>query len=152
MSQSFAEIFNYIAEIHPASTMDLPLNEQHIGKNILIATKSNHDIDDADVVILGCGEFRNQYPGSDYSQGPDHIRECFYQSYYWHKDVKIADIGNVLQGKTVQDTQAALFTVLDELHSLGKKVILIGGSHDLSIQQYIVFKQKKEIIDMCVFE
>ncbi len=152
MSQAFSEIFNYLAEIHPAHTMDLPLTEQHIGKNIIIAHRDAQDIDEADVVIVGCGEFRNQYPNANYSHGPDAVREALYQSFYWHKSVKIADIGNIKEGKTTKDTHAALLAVLEELYDLGKKVVIIGGSHDLSIQQYLVYRNRKEILDMCVFD
>ena len=152
MDSSYHEIFNYIAPIHPASVMDLPLNEQHIGKNIIVATKENPDIDDAQVVIIGCGEFRNQYPNSEYSNGPDAIREAFYQSYYWHKSINIADLGNIVQGATASDTYAALQTVLRELRDLGKEVIILGGSHDITLQQYLVYKDRKEIIDMTVLD
>lgn len=152
MDSSYLEIFNYIAPIHPAAAMDLPLSDQHIGKNICIATKENPDIDNAHVVLIGCGEFRNQYPRNEYSNGPDTIREAFYQSYYWHKNINIADLGNIIEGETAADTYAALLTVLKELHDLGKEVIVLGGSHDITLQQYLVYKHKEEIIDMAVFD
>lgn len=152
MAHAYHEIFDYIAPIHPAHTMDLPLSEQHIGKNIAYATRENPDIDDAQVVIIGCGEFRNQHPNSEYSNGPDAIREAFYQSYYWHRDIKIADIGNIIEGAKPADTYAALLTVLKELDALGKEVIVLGGSHDITLQQYNVFKQKQNAIDMCVLD
>ena len=152
MSQSYHEIFDFLAPIHPANAMDLPLTDQHIGKNITLATRENPDIDNAQVVIIGCGEFRNQYPNSDYSNGPDTIREAFYQSYYWHSDINIADIGNIVQGAKPADTYAALLTVLKELHELDKEVIVLGGSHDITLQQYNVFRQKEKVIDMCVLD
>lgn len=152
MNTSYQEIFNYLAPIHPASAMDLPLSEQHIGKNITIATAQNPDIDEAEVVIIGCGEFRNQYPNNEYSPGPDAIREAFYQSYYWHKNINIADLGNIIEGATAADTYAALLAVLKELHALDKEVIILGGSHDITLQQYLVHKQAEEIIDMTVLD
>lgn len=152
MDASFQEIFNYIAPIHPAHLMDLPLSEQHIGKNITIATQDNPDIDKADVVLIGCGEFRNQYPNSDYSNGPDAIREALYQSYYWHKSIEIADLGNIVEGATPADTYAALLTVMKELYDLDKEVIVLGGSHDITLQQYLVYKQNDEIIDLTVLD
>ncbi len=152
MDSSYHEIFNFLAPIHPASTMDIPLNDQHIGKNITIVTRENPDIDDAHVVIVGCGEFRNQYPNSEYSQGPDAVRNALYQSYYWHKDIQIADLGNIQEGASASDTYAALLTVLKELNDLGKEVIVLGGSHDMTLQQYLVYKHQKEIIDMTVLD
>ncbi len=152
MPASYHDIFDYIAAVHPASTMDLPLNDQQIGKNITLATKENPDIDDAHVIIIGCGEYRNQYPNSEYSNGPDAIRTAFYQSYYWHKDIKIADLGNIIEGEKPADTYAALLTVLKELNELDKEIIILGGSHDITIQQYNVHKDKKEAIDMSVLD
>ena len=152
MSSNHLEIYDYIAPIHPASVMDLPLSDQHIGKNITIATREKPDIDNAQVVIIGCGEFRNQYPKNEYSDGPDAIRKAFYQSYYWHKDIQIADLGNIVEGETPADTYAALLTVLKELNELDKEVILLGGSHDITLQQYLVHKQKEEIIDITVLD
>lgn len=146
------DIFNYLAAVHPAHTMDIPLVDQQIGKNIKIVTAKDHNIDDADFVIVGCGEFRQQYPNSTYSDGPDTIREVLYQSFYWHKDVIIADLGNIIEGQSAKDTHFALLEVLTELDKLEKKVLIIGGSHDLSIQQYLLFKNKKEVLDMCVFD
>ncbi len=152
MDNNYLEIYNYIAPIHPSTTMDLPLTDQHIGKNITMASMQNPDIDDAQVVIIGCGEFRNQYPNNEYSNGPDAIRAAFYQSYYWHKDIKIADLGNIIEGATPADTYAALLTVLKELNELDKEVIILGGSHDITLQQYLVHKHKEEIVDFTVFD
>ena len=47
---------------------------------------------------------------------PDAIRQQFYQLFYWHPDVTIADVGNVKQGATLTDTYAALKTVVRELN------------------------------------
>ncbi len=152
MDSSYYEIFHYLSPIHPATQLDLPLTEKHIGKNIIVATRENPDIDEAHVVLVGCGEFRNQYPNNKYSNGPDLIRAAFYQAYYWHTDIKIADLGNIIEGAKPEDTYAALQTVLEELYALDKKVIILGGSHDITLQQYQVFKQKGEVIDLCVLD
>ena len=79
------------------------------------------DMDTLDVIIIGCGEFRGQKRSATISNGPDKIREEFYKLHYWHADVKIGDLGNIMEGKTLADTRAALKTVLGELHALGKK-------------------------------
>jgi len=71
---------------------------------------------------------------------------------YWHEQIKIADIGNILQGQTAKDSAIALRTVLQELLALGKKVVVLGGSHDLSLEQYELFKSKGEIVDLIVLD
>jgi len=117
------------------------------GANMPYATRDNFDWEEADIVIVGCGEMRGEDRESEYSQGPDAIREQLYQLYNWHPEVKIADAGNIRQGATVDDTRAALRTVLEELESAGKVVMLLGGSNDLALQQYEAFKKAGKVIN-----
>lgn len=109
-------------------------------------------IDEVDVFILGCGEFRGENPDWSYSEGPDAIRNEFYKLYYWHNEVSIADLGNIRQGSGLADTAAALQYVLKELGALGKRVLVLGGSHDLTLQQYNACKKREQIIDLTVVD
>ncbi|HEV9037047.1 MAG TPA: formimidoylglutamase, partial [Puia sp.] len=100
-------------------------------------------------VIVGCGEERGigrdrREPGGG---APDTIREQFYQLYYWHSDVRLADVGNVRTGATLADTYAALKTVLREITAIGKTAVILGGSHDLTLAQYYTYSDKKHIIE-----
>ncbi|MBK7764340.1 MAG: arginase family protein [Bacteroidetes bacterium] len=104
------------------------------------------------MILIGCGERRGQKPNLDYSHGPDKIREELYRLHYWHPQVKIGDIGNVMQGASLDDTRAALRTHINELMNMGKKVVILGGSHDLTLQQYEVFKERDEIIDFTIID
>jgi len=149
---SYKEIFNYLAPIHIADTFEKEYAKEQVGNVISIVTEDNCDIDEIDVIFIGCGEFRNQIKSASYSHGPDKIREAFYDLFYWHDQIKIGDIGNIIEGNTAQDTYSALRTVITELEALGKKVVVLGGSHDISLQQYLVFKEKQEIVDMTVFD
>lgn len=118
------------------------------GRQLLFATQDNMDVSDADIVIIGCGERRGNNASAIYSMGPDAIRKQLYQLYNWHPTVKITDAGNILQGSSVDDSRAALRMVLHELHEAGKIVILLGGSHDLSLQQYEAFKTAKQVVNV----
>src|ERR1044071_8016043 len=82
------------------------------GANIQCFTSDRFDWEDADIIIIGCGEQRGENPETAYSDSPDAIREQLYELYSWHSAVKIADAGNIRQGATVDDTRAALRTVL----------------------------------------
>ncbi|MBS1774640.1 MAG: formimidoylglutamase [Bacteroidetes bacterium] len=112
------------------------------GSNLLQA----NDWEDADIVIVGCGESRGASRNAPYGIAPDAIREELYKLYSWHPAVKIADIGNIQEGETVTDTRAALRTVLHELYMAGKTVIVLGGSHDLTMQQYEAFKKAEKMV------
>lgn len=120
------------------------------GANVRCATAQNFDWEDADIVIVGCGEWRGEQDNAYHTDGPDAIREQLYQLYNWHPSIKIADAGNIHRGATVEDTYAALREVLLELHQAGKIVIVLGGSHDLTLQQYEVFKRSGQMINAAV--
>ena len=120
------------------------------GAQLQIATHDNFDVSDADIVIVGCGERRGHRDDASFSSAPDAIRKQLYQLYNWHPAVRIADAGNILQGASLADTRAALRTVLHELHEAGKIVIVLGGSHDLTMQQYEAFKKNRQVINAVV--
>jgi arginase family enzyme len=120
------------------------------GANIQCATQDHFDWEDADIVIVGCGEWRGESSEAAYSNGANAVREQLYALYAWHPVVRIADAGNVRQGATLDDTRAALRTVLEELHQAGKTTVVIGGSHDLTMQQYEVFKKAGQMINASV--
>jgi arginase family enzyme len=120
------------------------------GSNMPFANKNNFDWEDADIIIVGCGETRGESDENSFSFAPNAIREQLYQLYNWHPSVKIADAGNIRQGATLGDTRAALRTVLEELERAGKVVIVLGGSHDLTCQQYEAFKKTGKVINASV--
>jgi arginase family enzyme len=98
-------------------------------------------------VLVGCGEQRG---GAllHVSEAATAIRHEFYNLYYWHHDIKLADIGNVKIGKANTDTYAALKIVLHELINEGKTVVVLGGSHDLTLAQYQAFADDKQLVDI----
>lgn len=127
-----------------------PYEPDQLGAYIKPVLDEGFDWDDADIVILGCGEQDGQKSGANYSKAPDAVREQLYKMYAWHTDINIADAGNILQGASPADSRAALRTVLTELEQAGKTVLVIGGSHDLTMQQYEAFKKNEKIIHASV--
>lgn len=119
------------------------------GANIQCFTGEQFNWEDADIILIGCGERRGEGNAS-YSRSADAIREELYRLYAWHPAIKIADAGNIRQGVTVDDTRAALRTVLHELHQAGKTVIVLGGTHDLTLQQYEAFRKSEHMINASV--
>jgi formiminoglutamase len=125
---------------------DTGYKEGQIGKVIKVYEDEFPDLDNVDIVLVGCGEQRGAallQPGT----AADVIRNEFYNLYYWHQDIKLADIGNVKIGKANTDTYAALKVVLHEMMLEGKTVIVLGGSHDLTLSQYYAFADEKRQVD-----
>ncbi|WP_288096211.1 formimidoylglutamase [Hydrotalea sp.] len=126
--------------------------ESHIGGQIdmHIADAPFPNIEEADVVLVGCNDMRGAGIHS-HTSGTNAIREAFYQLFYWHKEIKIADLGNVKRGATLSDSYAALKTVVLELMAKGKRVMVIGGSHDQTLALYQAFADAQKIIEaVCV--
>jgi formiminoglutamase len=117
-----------------------------LGKHIQAYEDEFPDIAQADLVLVGCGEMRGT-GGNNNTDAPDAVRTAFYNLFHWHKNVTVADVGNVKVGATLQDTYAALKTVVQELIELGKRVVIIGGSHDVTLAQYGAYANLEQIIE-----
>ena len=128
-------------------SFDEAYKDGQLGSTIELYNENFPDIDDADIVIVGCGEQRGSGLIHGQSKAPDVIRRNFYQLYYWHKDVRIADIGNIKNGSLYTDSYAALRTVVQEILDAGKTAIILGGSHDLTLSQYQAYADNKKIIE-----
>jgi arginase family enzyme len=127
-------------------SQDAGYREGQIGRIIKVYDEVFPDLEEADIVLVGCGEQRGAAIVGN-SASPNIIRNEFYNLFYWHQDVKLADVGNVRIGSSFTDTYAALKIVLHDLMNEGKTVIVLGGSHDLSLSQYYAFADDKKLIE-----
>jgi len=94
-----------------------------------------------DIVLVGIGETRGGGIFNNGFEAADGIRKQLYQLHYWHTDVKIADFGNIKTGASLNDSYAAIKTVVAELLRMGKTVLLMGGTHDVTLAQYFAYKE-----------
>ena len=136
----------------PVNTLQVSQNESYkdgqLGNAIAIYDNEEFpDLDEVQVVLVGCGEQRGSGIIHIESNAPDIIRRHFYSMFYWHTDIKIADIGNIKTGSLYTDSYAALKTVVQELINDGKTVIILGGSHDLTLAQYNAYAENKKLIE-----
>ncbi len=146
------ELIHYFTPIQFKDIEEKEYLPTQIGSKIQYINEENHDIDDIDILILGVGEFRGQNDTMLYSSGPDKIRKQLYELHYWHEGLTIGDLGNIIEGNSLNDTRAALKTILTELHLMNKKVLILGGAHDLTFQQYEVFKDLEKIVDFTIID
>lgn len=128
-------------------SQDQGYKDGQIGKLINVYDEDFPDLHESDLVIVGCDEERGARRNTKHPNAPNAIREQFYQLYYWHPDIRLADAGNIRAGATLADTYAALKTVIRELTDIGKTVVILGGSHDLTLSQYYAYADKKNIVE-----
>lgn len=134
--------------------LDLPLilgddelNNAQLGYHINSYVSSFPDLDLAEIVLLGITEERGTGNGVSGCGAPDTIRKHVYNLYNWHPDIQIADVGNINPGASLTDTYAAAKAVIAELIAAKKTVIILGGSHDLTLAQYGAYVQQQRIIE-----
>ncbi len=125
--------------------------DTQLGRHIAVYDDHFPNIDHADIVLVGCGETRGAGIQHTHTNAPNAIRYEYYKLFHWHTDVSVADVGNVKCGATLQDSYAALRMVVNELIALDKKVVILGGSHDITMAQYEAYGTMNKIIDaVCV--
>jgi arginase family enzyme len=130
-----------------AISNDEGFKEGQLGKLADVYEQEFPDLDEAQIVLVGCGEQRGSGLIHGQSSAPDIIRRYFYSLFYWHTDIKVADVGNIRPGSLFTDSYAALKTVVQELINDGKTVIILGGSHDLTLPQYYAYSDSKRLIE-----
>ena len=146
-----ADLYNLTDFLTPVDIYRIAEDESYkegqIGKHIAIYDEALPDIHLADIVIVGCGEERGMGREGSGNASPDAIRRALYQLYYWHTDIRLADIGNVRRGSSLADSYAALKTITRELINHGKTVVILGGSHDLALAQYFAYADNHQVIE-----
>lgn len=111
----------------------------------------HNDLDEADVILLSCDEWRGQ--GSKARPGiADSVRYRLYQLYHWHSEVRIADAGNLRCGAQLSDSYAALSLVAREVMRAGKRLLVFGGSHDLTYPLYRALASEEHPMDITLID
>jgi len=150
---SFEFLKDFIDPIDKTAIAENEIFTPHqIGYGIRTYEKNIPDLEDVDIIIIGCAENRGADPAIAHDTTPDVIRQSFYALYHWHSDVTIADMGNIKQGRTLADSYAALTAVIKELLPLNKKIIILGGSHDLTLPQYQAYAALQQIIEVACID
>jgi arginase family enzyme len=114
-------------------------NDGQFARHIAIYENELPDVSHVDIVLVGVTETRGAGVFEDNISAADAIRKQLYQLHYWHKEVSIADIGNIKTGASLSDSYAAVKTVLAELIRQNKTVVILGGSHDITLAQYFAY-------------
>ena len=93
-------------------------------------------------------ESRNAYNNSSCSLAPDEIRSQFYRLYRWEKAVKVVDMGNLILGKTVEDTYQVLSDILAYLIENKIIPIVLGGGNDLAFANYRAYEKLEQVVNI----
>jgi len=106
------------------------------------------DLSNIDIAILGVPEARYSAHNEGCSTAPDEIRKEFYKLFYWKNEVSILDLGNLIFGKTVEDTYAILSDIVAYLLEQKVVPVILGGSNDLAFANYLAYSKLEKVMNM----
>ena len=118
-----------------------------LGAHIITQQDEDFNIALADIIIVGVKETRGNGTAEKENNAADIVRKQLYRLHYWHTDIIMADVGNIEIGAGIADSYAAIKTVLQELYRLNKTVIIIGGSHDVTLAQYHAYSPINKTVE-----
>ncbi len=137
--------------VTPVDMLAISGDEDYKKGQIGLMLATYNEVATADLVLVGCMEHRGEAKKNGLT-GADAVRRQLYRLFHWHADIKLADIGNVQTGKRINDSYAALELVISELMAAGKKVLVIGGSHDNTLAIYRSFAAAKQLIEATIVD
>lgn len=125
------------------------LPDNVLGKQLQIYTQRNGfpELTDCKFALFCIKESRNSVNFNGNYPSFDSIRKSFYSLFAGNWHYKIADLGDIAPGDTVEDTYFAVKTVVKEL--LSKKIIplILGGSQDLVYPIYRAYDGFSKMIN-----
>lgn len=125
------------------------LSPSAIAHSLYIYTdRQPNNVDEMDIALIGVQESRgsNELNQEGISLSADEIRKSFYQLKKGSGSLKIVDLGNFRNGPELEDTYQRLQEVCAYLMENNVLPLIIGGSHDLDIGQYMGYEHLEKII------
>jgi arginase family enzyme len=141
--------------LNPVS-LEKPANystgKEHFRDNIIIHTQNNSLKNyNFDIAIIGVNEERNSL-NIGCAKSPDIIRTYLYQLSKISGKLKVADLGNIKNGNTINDSYFALRDIIIELLSRNIVPIIVGGSHDLTYSLYLAYKHLNKSFNLLTID
>lgn len=107
----------------------------------------------ADIALIGINEYRGT--GAEINtdtRAADEVRRQLYPLKKGTGRYKIADLGNLLPGITLEDTYLRIKEIAEHLISNNTLPLLIGGSHDLDYGQFLAYENLNKAINLVTID
>lgn len=124
------------------------LSNQSFQQSIFINSEVQYDLDGIDIVLLGLTEGRGAGNHQGYETSITGLRKHLYSLTKTSGKNRVLDLGNLRNGPTAEDTYLRLKEVIEFLLEQNILPILMGGSHDMAIGQYLGYEQKDSLVTL----
>lgn len=147
-------ITDFITPINLEEVIDpnKPWQDAQLGKKVVFNEKNDFDLEKFKLAIIGVPEDRNSLDNHGCGKAPNNIRKELYQLFFHGIMPELIDLGNILPGKTIKDTQYALKELLSELINHKVTLIILGGGHDLTFGQFLAYEKRIHHSDLVVID
>lgn len=128
-------------------------HENQLGNLIVQHTEGNFpELNEINIALIGVCEDRNSVNNTGCNMAPNEVRSFLYKLYAGTFSPKIVDLGNIMPGKTVNDTYFALHECVEVLVKQNIIPIIIGGSQDITYAQFLGYKNLEQTINMVAID
>ena len=123
-------------------------SQQTVFKNIYRLGKSFPDFSKADIALIGLTENRGSDNNHETSKAADKIRNKLFRLKKGENTYKILDLGDLKNGKSLEDTLLRIKEVCELLIDHDVLPILFGGTHDLDYGQYMSYESMDKLVSI----
>jgi len=102
----------------------------------------------AHFALVGVGESRGSAHNQSCAKAPNEIRKKLYRLKRGSFQYRVADLGNLRHGVSLEETQLRLREVCEVLIRHNVIPIILGGSHDLDYGQYQAYQGLEKLVSV----
>lgn len=102
----------------------------------------------AEIAIVGINDSRGSLMNKNCSNAADMVRRYLYSLVDIEGRPEIVDLGNLVQGNSIEDSRQALIDVAVELLRMNCIVIVIGGGQDYTWSLYRAYAQLGKVMNI----
>jgi formiminoglutamase len=117
-------------------------------RSIQVYTDIFPNYEDADIAIIGLTENRGNHENGGAERAADSVRKMLYRLKKGSGAYRIADLGNLNKGHSLEETRLRIKEVCETLINHDTLPILIGGTHDLDFGQYQAYESMEKLISV----
>lgn len=115
---------------------------------LVLHKKGFPDLTGIQIALVGLKEDRGAKESQSIARGSAEIREKLYALKRGTLAVKVADLGDLISGESLNDTYQNIRQVGDYLMRQQILPLFFGGSHDLDYGQYLSYQKMKKLVTL----
>lgn len=149
------EIKLFLEPVEPFRSETNPRpGRRSLGESILAYNTKDHfpDLTGIQMALIGVREDRNAVNNEGCSGGVSKIREAFYQLFNHWSSLRMADLGDIKPGYSIDDTYFALSQVVSHLIRNNIVPIILGGSQDLTYANYLAYENIGQLVNIVAID